>query len=148
MGGLHTGLVASAVFVPDWAAPTRRQVEDLVGMCRAAGLSPRADDILAAAADAADCESADEAVAVAREHSLTGSSVLLWLAGKLPTPPLDLPRRREDGEIVATDELVAEALKEEPHRYRLPEDRAALRSKCAEQVAKWRRLDALIASAG
>ncbi|WP_269803652.1 hypothetical protein [Pseudonocardia kujensis] len=43
---------------------------------------------------------------------------------------------------------MAEATAERPRRYRQPEDRAALRSKLAKQVAKWRRLDELIASVG
>ncbi len=51
-------------------------------------------------------------------------------------PPVVLPTRRADGAVCTTDELYAAATDAEPYRFRITEDRAALRNRCESE--SWR----------
>ncbi|MCE3554445.1 hypothetical protein LWC33_23685 [Pseudonocardia sp. RS11V-5] len=74
------------------------------------------------------------------------SAALSWLLGKTATPPLPLPARRPDGQLVEAQELVDAAMAAEPYKTWGPEERHAARNDARATVERSRRLIARIAS--
>jgi hypothetical protein len=70
---------------------------------------------------------------------------LRWLLGEPgQSPPLPLPVRHVDGTVPTADELYDIALAAAPDRFRLPEQRAELRSRVEQNARRYRDLAAAI----
>lgn len=70
---------------------------------------------------------------------------LLWLCSAEWPPPLEVPVRDEDGQVVSAEDLFDQAVAAEPARYALPRDRTMLRLSTARQAARSHQLAELIA---
>ncbi|MHA6793778.1 hypothetical protein ACVGVM_09715 [Pseudonocardia bannensis] len=73
-------------------------------------------------------------------------AALSWLLGKTTSPPMPLPARRPDGQLLETQELVDAAMAAEPYKTWGPEERHAARNDARATVERSRRLIARIAS--
>lgn len=70
---------------------------------------------------------------------------LRWLLGERDQgPPLPLPVRHDDGSTPTADELYDIALAAAPDRFRLPEQRAELRTRVEQNARRYRDLAAAI----
>ncbi|WP_214364957.1 hypothetical protein [Pseudonocardia sp. H11422] len=65
---------------------------------------------------------------------------LSWLLGRTRRPPMPLPERRPDGQLVAVQELVESAMAAAPHKIWGPEERHAARAEARAAVERSRRL--------
>jgi len=74
-------------------------------------------------------------------------AALGWLLGRTRQPPLPLPERRADGQLVDVQELVEAAMAAAPHRIWGPEERHAARVEARAAVKGSRRLVDKIAAA-
>jgi len=87
-------------------------------------------------------------VATNAHYALGVWEVLHWLTAdplERRTPPVDVPERNPDGSIPTAEALYAEAVAEEPWRYRLPERRVELRDQSERRAARARGLADLVA---